>query len=229
MCGRFTLRTEASAIAEHFAVFGLGTFEPRFNIAPSQPILVVRLDSRQAMTQREIVALRWGLIPSWAKDVTVGNRLINARSETAAEKPSFRAAMRRRRCLIPADGFYEWEKTSKGRRPYFIHHEDDKPFAFAGLWESWEGPDHLAVESCTVLTTEPNELIRPIHDRMPVILSPDEYETWLDPADEDPSKVSHLLCPTKSDAMVMHRVDTWVNSPANDDLRCVEPAEGYLF
>jgi putative SOS response-associated peptidase YedK len=210
-------------LAEQFAVFEVPPFAARFNIAPSQPIAVVRLAPGRPEPQRELAWLRWGLIPSWAKDPAIGNRMINARSETAAEKPAYRAAMRRRRCLVAADGFYEWQRTGKRKQPYFIHLRDDRPFAFAGLWESWEGPDHAAIESCTLLTTEPNELIRPIHNRMPVILGQDDYSRWLDPAAQDSRKLTPLLRPFPSDAMAAHPVSTLVNNPAHEDPQCVEP------
>ena len=236
MCGRFTLRAPASVLGEYFSIFEVPPFAPRFNIAPTQPAPVVRLAPGHAAggtgvspvhgqdargTPRELVWLRWGLIPSWAKDPAIGNRLINARAETAAEKPAYREAFRRRRCLIAADGFYEW----KGKRkwPYFIHFNDDRPFAFAGLRESWEGPDHSYVESCTILTTGPNELMHPIHDRMPVILSRDAYEQWLDPTIETPDPLVALLVPHPADEMTADPVSTWVNKAVHDDARCIEP------
>ena len=228
MCGRFTLRSPAGVVAEQFALFEVPPFAPRFNIAPSQPVPVVRLALRGPQPQRELVWLRWGLVPGWAKDPAIGNRMINARSETVADKPAFRTALRRRRCLVAADGFYEWQRPlpkAAGRRkqPYFIRLRDDRPFALAGLWELWEGPDHSHVESCTLLTTEPNELIRPIHNRMPVILAVDDYPRWLDPAIEKPEPLAPLLRPYPSDQMTAYPVSTLVNSPANDDPRCVEP------
>ena len=224
MCGRFTLRAPASLVAEQFTLFELPPFAPRFNIAPSQPVAVVRLAPAQGQPQRELAWLRWGLIPSWAKDPAIGNRMINARAETVAEKPAYRAALRRRRCLLAADGFYEWQRTDGRKQPYFIHLCDDRPFAFAGLWEAWEGPDDSYIESCTLLTTEPNELIRPIHNRMPVILAPDDYEPWLDPAVQKPEPLVPLLRPYPSDEMAAHPVSTLVNSPTNDDPKCIEPA-----
>ena len=224
MCGRFTLRASASVIAEQFAIFELPPFSPRFNIAPSQPVVAVRM----ASGGRELTWLRWGLIPGWAKDPAIGNRMINARAETVAEKPAYRAAMRRRRCLLPADGFYEWQKTGRTKRPHFIRMKDDRPFALAGLWEAWEGPDHSYIESCTVLTTKPNELVRLIHDRMPVILDPTDYERWLDPTMQDPDRLTPLLRPYPADRMKADAVSTLVNSPANDEPRCIEP-ERYLF
>jgi putative SOS response-associated peptidase YedK len=223
MCGRFTLRAPASVVAEQFALFELPPFTPRFNIAPSQPVPVVRLAAEQPQPQRELVWLRWGLIPSWAKDPAIGNRLINARAETAAEKPAFRAALRRRRCLVAADGFYEWQRFGKAKQPYFIHLRGDRPFAFAGLWESWEGPDSSPIESCTLLTTEANELLRPIHNRMPVILPADDYQPWLNPAVERPEQLAPLLRPYPAGEMAADPVSTFVNSPANEGPQCIAP------
>ena len=225
MCGRFTLRAPASVIAEQFALFEAPPFTARFNIAPSQPAPVVRM--RPDRTEgdrgsRELVWLRWGLIPGWAQDPAIGNRLINARAETAAEKPAFRAAMRRRRCLVVADGFYEWQRTGRAKQPFFIHLRDDRPFAFAGLWEAWEGPGHSAIESCTLLTIGPNELMRPIHDRMPVILPPESYDLWLDPAMQQPNRLTPLLAPYPAEQMETSPVSSLVNNPANDDPRCIE-------
>jgi putative SOS response-associated peptidase YedK len=220
MCGRFTLRAPASVVAEQFALFEVPPFAPRFNIAPSQPVPVVRL-----ARGRELVWLRWGLIPAWAKDPAIGNRLINARAETVAEKPAFRAALRRRRCLVAADGFYEWQRTGKRKQPYFIRLRDDRPFAFAGLWESWEAPDSSQIESCTLLTTEPNELMRPIHDRMPVILPADGYRVWLDPAMEKPERLLPLFRPYPAEEMTAEPVSTFVNSPAHEGPECIAPVE----
>jgi len=223
MCGRFTLRASASVVAEQFAVFDTPPFGPRFNIAPTQPVAVVRLAPEQPEAERELVWLRWGLIPSWAKDPAVGNRMINARAETAAEKPAYRDAFRRRRCLVAADGFYEWQRSGRRKQPYFIHMRDDSPFALAGLWESWEGPDHSRIESCTLLTTEPNSLVEPIHNRMPVILAPDDYHSWLDPAGQNLQQLMPLLRPYPGDTMTAHPVSNLVNSPAHEDPRCIEP------
>lgn len=241
MCGRFTLRASASVVAEYFAIFEMPPFAPRFNIAPTQPAPVVRLTPATSThgqthgpthgethddscpTAREFAWLRWGLIPGWAQDPAVGDRMINARAETAAQKPAYRAAMRRRRCLVAADGFYEWQGSGRAKQPYFIHRPDDSLFAFAGLWEAWEGADHSAVESCTILTTEPNELMRPIHDRMPVILSPGDYQQWLDTDRSTPEQVAALLRPCPAEQMRADPVSTWVNSPTHDDPRCIEP------
>lgn len=228
MCGRFTLRAPASVIAEQFALFELPPFTARFNIAPSQPVPVVRLQPEQQQRQRELVWLQWGLIPSWAESAALGSRLINARAESAAEKPAFRTAFRRRRCLVVADGFYEWQAIDKAKQPYFIHFRDDCPFAFAGLWESWEGPDHSMLETCTIITTEPNELIKPIHNRMPVILPPEAYATWLNPAVQEPRRLASLLVPYSGDALQAYPVDSFVSTPSHDSPRCVEPAKGLL-
>jgi putative SOS response-associated peptidase YedK len=225
MCGRFTLRAPASVVAEQFALFELPPFTPRFNIAPSQPVPVVRLSPQQPQPRRELAWLRWGLIPSWAKDPAIGNRMINARAETVAEKPAYRAALRRRRCLVVADGFYEWQRSGRRKQPYFIRMRDDRPFGFAGLWESWDGPDSSPIESCTLLTTEPNELLRPIHNRMPVILPADDYQRWLDPAVETGEQLVPLLRPYPAEQMTSDPVSTFVNSPANEGAKCIEPQE----
>ena len=222
MCGRFTLRAPASVVAEQFGLFELEPFTPRFNIAPTQPVAAVRLTAEDSPPQRELVWLHWGLIPSWAKDPKIGARMINARSETAAEKPAFRAAFRRRRCLVAADGFYEWQRRGGRKQPYFIRMKDDRPFAFAGLWEHWEGADGTVISSCTLLTTGPNELMEPIHNRMPVILAAGDYDRWLDPAVEQAGPLAPLLRPYPGDEMVAYPVGTYVNSPTHDDPGCAE-------
>ena len=226
MCGRFTLRAPASVIAEQFAVFETAPWKPRYNIAPSQPVLAVRLANAgtKAASGRELVWLRWGLIPSWANDPAIGNRLINARADTVAIKPAFRAAIRHRRCLVVADGFYEWQQAGKRKVPHLIRMRDDRPFGFAGLWELWEGPDHSAVESCTLLTTEANDLVRPIHGRMPVIIARRDYDRWLDPAVTSSDPLMPLLRPYPSEQMTAYPVSPLVNNPANDEPACVEPA-----
>jgi putative SOS response-associated peptidase YedK len=223
MCGRFTLRAPASVVAEQFALFEVPPFAARFNIAPSQPVPVIRLAPDEPAPRRELVWLRWGLIPSWAKDRTIGNRMINARAESVAEKPAFRAALRRRRCLVAADGFYEWQRRGKQKQPYFVRIRDDRPFAFAGLWETWQGPDLSSIESCTLLTTEANDLMRPIHDRMPVILAPDAYQPWLDPSVQNSEEILPLLKPFPSETMIAYPVGTLVNNPAHDDPQCIAP------
>ena len=171
--------------------------------------------------------MAWGLIPSWAKDPSIGARLINARAETAHEKPSFRAAFRRRRCLIPSDGFYEWQRTASGKQPYYIIMQDGGPFAFAGLWEQWEGADGSVVESCTILTTVPNEVVEPLHNRMPVIVAPEDYDEWLgtgrDATIREQSALRHLLKPYEAEAMRAYAVSTYVSSPFNEGAGCMEP------
>ncbi len=221
MCGRFTLRAPPSAIAEAFALFDVEPFTPRFNIAPTQPVAVVRAAPVDAGSPRQLAWLRWGLIPGWAEDPSVGNRMINARSETVADKPAFRAAVRRRRCLLAADGFFEWQRKGKQKQPFFVHFRDDRPFAFAGLWETWEGPDHSVIESCTLLTTEPNPLMQPIHNRMPVILPPEHYDPWLDPDLQKTDGLLPLLRPYPGDELEAYPVSTFVNSPTRDDPRCI--------
>ena len=221
MCGRFTLRTPPQALASLFDLPEAPPLEPRYNIAPSQPVLAVRRHPRTG--QREFTFLNWGLIPSWAKDVKIGYRLINARSETVADKPAFRAAYRRRRCIVPADGFYEWQKRAGHKQPYFIHRKDDQPFGMAGLWERWEGPDGSVIESCTLLTTEPNELLRPLHNRMPVILSPEEYETWLDVQNASPLVLQALLRPCPASLLEALPVSRYVNNPRQEGPACIEP------
>jgi putative SOS response-associated peptidase YedK len=221
MCGRFTLRASASVIAEQFGPFEMPPFAARFNIAPTQAVAVVRRAA--ARSGRELVWLRWGLIPAWAKDPAIGARLINARAETAAQKPAFRAAMRARRCLVVADGFYEWQRTGRTKQPYFFQLRGGRPLAFAGLWEAWRRPDESLLETCTLLTTAANELVRPVHDRMPVILAATAYDAWLELAAENPLKLASLLAPYPSGEMEARAVGDFVNSPAHDSPRCIEP------
>jgi putative SOS response-associated peptidase YedK len=221
MCGRFTLTDPDADLAVQFNLPEIPDMEPRYNIAPTQSVAAVRVKANSQT--RELVLLRWGLIPFWAKDPQIGARMINARSKTAAEKPAFRVAFRQRRCLVVADGFYEWQKQNGGKQPFYIHLRDRQPFAFAGLWEFWKGPDDTAVESCTLLTTTPNDLLRPVHNRMPVILHPKDYERWLDPELQQAEVLKTLLQPYPSKEMDIYPVSRWVNSPKNDDPRCVEP------
>ena len=199
---------------------------PRYNIAPTQPVAIVRVDPDRSLMlpQREWTHVVWGLIPGWAKDPSIGARLINARSETAADKPSFRAAMKYRRCLVPADGFYEWQKVPGGKQPMFIHRMNHAPFAIAGLWERWTSPDGSLIESCTLLTTEPNAMMAGIHNRMPVILDPVDYAMWLDAGHVKPDAVQHLLRPCPDDWLTAYPVSTVVNNARNETPACVEPA-----
>lgn len=221
MCGRYKLTTPIGALAEEFGATGsLPEVSSRYNIAPTQEVPVVLVGGGE----RRLEMLRWGLIPSWADDPQIGSRMINARSETAAEKPSFRRAFRERRCLIPADGFYEWQRTENGKQPYYIHMKNGSPFGFAGLWESWRGPGDYELRSCTILTTEPNELLAPIHNRMPVILQPANYELWLDPDVREAELLSSLLGPYPEGSMEAYPVSRRVNSPANDEPSCIESA-----
>ena len=226
MCGRFTQRMTWRELHELMDLIGTPlNLRPRFNIAPSQDVAVVRA----ADDGRALAMLRWGLIPSWAREPNIGYKLINARSETAAEKPSFRSAYRNRRCLIPADGFYEWKREGKTRQPWLFGLGDGAPFAFAGLWERWTVPAGAAltgslsertpgdaVETFTILTTAANETVAPVHSRMPVILPPEATGPWLAGEDVPPA-------PYPAGAMTAHPVSTLVNRPANDDPRCVEP------
>ena len=216
MCGRYTQTHSGSDLAAAFQLTTEPAPPPRYNIAPSQPVCAVIAD-------REYRIFQWGLVPSWAKDYKIGYRLINARSETAAEKPSFRAAFKRRRCLIPADGFYEWQRTANNRKtqPFYIHLRDRPVFALAGLWEQWEsGGSYL--ETCTILTTAPNELMEPITNRKPVNVAEADYERWLTAV---PGQVQALMKPYNADEMEAYPVSTLVNSPQNDGPDCTMPLE----
>ncbi|MCA9875835.1 MAG: SOS response-associated peptidase [Ardenticatenaceae bacterium] len=224
MCGRFALLTSGDSLLSSFEVdttpLDLSQLGPRYNIAPTQPVLAVRTTA--VSDQRELTLFRWGLIPSWAKDMKMGARMINARSETVAEKPAFRSAFKRRRCLIPADGFYEWQKQNGGKQPLYIRLRDERPFALAGLWEIWQSPGGDELETCTILTTTPNELMEPIHNRMPVLLHPDDYDEWLHPG-ASPQTALHLLRPYPAEEMEAYPVSPHVNSPTNDDPACIAP------
>lgn len=222
MCGRYTLRRNLKQLADlfHIGDAHLPLFDARYNVAPSQDVRAVRQPDG-----RELVELKWGLVPSWANDPKIGYGMINARCETVAEKPSFRSAFKRRRCLILADGFYEWKKTgAKTKQPYFVHLKDDQPFAFAGLWEYWER-DGEVIESCTILTTDANALMKPMHDRMPVILPDHVYDEWLDPDNQATGDLPNLLKPYPTDEMAAHPVSTYVNSPKNQGPECTETIE----
>lgn len=226
MCGRFALMTPTEQLAMMFdvpetAVATLPPSIPRYNIAPTQPVVAIRLDEHG---ERDLTFFHWGLIPSWSKDIQIGSRMINARSETVTEKPSFRTAFKRRRCLIPADGFYEWQKQADGKQPMFIRPSDEaeRPFALAGLWEFWSDPEGGTIQSCTILTTTPNELMAPIHNRMPVIVEPEDFDLWLHP-EPDPEQGLHLLRPYPAAKMVAYPVSTLVNNPRNDNPECIQP------
>ena len=205
-------------IAAAFELPDVPDFSSRYNVAPTQQVLAIR--SRDDV--RSLSLLRWGLIPSWADSPAVGSKLINARADTVATKPAFRSAFKKSRRLIVADGFYEWQAVGKAKQPYFIRSKDDRPFAFAGLAEHW-GKGGETIDSCTIITTEPNELMVPFHDRMPVILRPDDYDAWLDPDCQDVAKIQRLLRQYPADEMVAYPVSTLVNSPRNETPECVAP------
>ena len=214
MCGRFSFTQSEKIVAEIFQLASVPTLSPRYNIAPTQPVPTVLVDSD--VKNRHLKMLRWGLIPSWAKDIKMGAKLINARAETVAEKPAFRSAFKHRRCLILADGFYEWQEQEGKKQPFYFRLQDGKPFAFAGLWERWSKGEDEAIESCTILTTESNDLMRPIHDRMPVILEQKDYNTWLDPEIQKRESLQSLLQPYKSEEMTFYPVTTKVNNAKTD-------------
>jgi len=219
MCGRYTLTADADSIQLAFNLASVDGYEmPRYNIAPSQQLAVITDRNPQALS-----FMKWGLVPSWAKDPKIGNRMINARSETAAEKPSFRTAFKRRRCLIPADGYYEWQKRGKKKIPTYITHAERDLFAFAGLWESWKQPDESWLHTCAILTTEANEKLRPIHHRMAVIIEPEDYELWLAPRPLVPDEWLPLMLGPRPEQLKFHEVSTAVNSPANDNPTLVLP------
>ena len=225
MCGRFTLSASPEVLV---AELGLDEppppLEPHFNVAPSQQVAAVR---RAPEGGRRLQLLRWGLIPGWAQDPSVGYRLINARAETAAEKPAFRAAFKRRRCLVVADGFYEWQARGRGRpkQPFLIRRRDARPFAFAGLWEHWRPKEGEPIESCTIVTTAANTLVADLHDRMPVILDPADYDLWLDPQEQDAERLRGLLRPCPDAWLECYPVGRFVNDPRTDDPRCIERVE----
>ena len=217
MCGRFTLSQPINAIASAFNIAQIPPLEPRYNIAPTQ--LIPSILSAPG-GEKQLQMLRWGLIPSWAKDAKISAKLINARAETVSEKPSFKAAFKRRRCLIIADGFYEWQRQEKKKQPYYFRLQNAQLFAFAGLWEQWKSPDEDIINSCTILTTEANDLLRPIHDRMPVILESKNYELWLD-SEAQQTQLQQLLRPYQADLMTSCTVSTKVNNPKNNTPECI--------
>ncbi|KAB8319859.1 SOS response-associated peptidase [Tolypothrix campylonemoides VB511288] len=221
MCGRFTLSQTAEAIYQTFHVNKILSLEPQYNIAPTQMVAAVLYNPETK--QREFEKLRWGLIPSWAKDLGMGAKLINARAETVGEKPAFRSAFKHRRCLVVADGFYEWQTKEGKKQPFYFHLQERKPFGFAGLWEQWRSPQGEEITSCTILTTKCNELLQPIHERMPVILQPQDYDLWLDPQVQTPEPLQQLLHPYPSEAMMAYPVSTMVNSPKHNSPDCIKP------
>lgn len=220
MCGRYSLTTPAEAMARLFRVtLPLPNFPPRYNIAPTQDAPVVRISAER---KRELALLRWGLVPSWSKGPDPAYSMINARAETVADKPAFRAAFKQRRCLVPADGFYEWRTEGRRKQPFFIRLKNEGPLAFAGLWERWEKPPAPAIQSFAVIVTAANEMAHAIYERMPAILPPAAYDAWLDPETPGEDALA-LLRPYDSQAMTAIAVSTHVNSPRNDDPGCIAP------
>jgi putative SOS response-associated peptidase YedK len=222
MCGRCTLTPSAAEIEARFGLPVPAGYTPRYNIAPTQEILAL-LDDSQG---RRLEIFRWGLIPHWAKDAKIAQKLINARAETLFEKPSFRDAAKKRRCLVIADGFYEWRATVKGKKtPVYVRLKSKEPFGFAGLWERWNSPEGQIIQTCTIVTTKPNELIKPIHNRMPVIVPRELEELWLDPSPRTDRELESILQPYTAEEMEFFEVSPLVNSPTNDGPECIKPAE----
>lgn len=220
MCGRYSLSTDPQTIADFFGLDDPPRIEPRYNIAPSQPIASIYLPNADA--SRQLAFFQWGLVPFWAKDPSIGQRMINARSESAARKPAYRAAMRYRRCIVPATGFYEWQKRGSRKQPLFITLHDEPLMGLAGLWETWQSPDGSELDTCTILTCQPNDFMAQIHNRMPVILPREQYDAWLDPQMQDGGQAADLLQPYPADAMAAFEVSSRVNSPKNDDPSLIE-------
>jgi len=221
MCGRFSQTATPEVIAQQFGIDDTSLFKARYNIAPSQNIAAIRI--APDTTTRNLVMLRWGLIPSWAKDPKIGNQCINAKAETVAAKPSFRSAFKKRRCLILATGFYEWQPQGRTKQPMWIGLRSRRPFAFAGLWEHWKPAEGEPLETCTIITTGPNDLMAPIHTRMPVILAPSSYDQWLDPTFQQAESLMALLRPYPSEELTAYPVSTLVNNPRHDAPQCLEP------
>lgn len=239
MCGRFVSSTPAKVLAETFVVDEVklgdgGDVEPNFNVAPTNDVIAVAVSKEGS---RQLGTFHWGLVPSWAKDVSVGNRMINLRADTVRSKPTFRRNLAKRRCIIPVDGFYEWKDMGKGRKkqPFFIRRAGGgEPLALAGLWEVWKdkaaeeaGQDVEWLKSCTIITTEPNGLLKSIHNRMPVVLPPEVWDTWLDPANEDADSLEKLLVPAPDDLLELYPVSTEVNSVKNNGPQLLDPLEGH--
>lgn len=224
MCGRFTLRTSLQKLLEDFGV-SFSEFTPRYNIAPTQ--LVFALRAGPDGDGRHAAALRWGLVPSWAKDVKIGAKSINARAETVAEKPMFRSALKRRRCLVLADGYYEWRTNGKEKQPFHFRYSDQRPFALAGLWEAWRGPEgnDASLETCTIITTAARGIAATLHERMPVIIPPSQFDLWLNSQPLDAPQLAALLHPPQQDELVPVPVSRLVNSVKNDRPECLETAE----
>ncbi len=213
MCGRYAFFSPAEAVRRYFALDDVPDLEPRYNVCPTQSVPALRAGADGG---RRLAMLYWGLVPFWAKERAIGNRMINARAETVADKPAYRAAFRRRRCLLPADGWYEWQQAKGGKQPWFIRHRDGGPLSFAGLWERWQDPsDGSELESCTIVTTDAAASISSIHDRMPVVLDAEAWARWLDPACDDPAALADFLGPGDPDRFEAWPVSRRVNSPRN--------------
>ena len=222
MCGRFTSLLSPELLAVIYEILAPEKLVLRYNIAPTQQIPIIRESTEGG---RYLSSVRWGLVPHWAKDISIGNKMINARSETVHEKPAFRHAIKSQRCIVPASGYFEWS----GKAPYYITTKDASPFSFAGIWESWRTPDGTPIETCAILTTPANSLMALIHDRMPVILRQGEFDQWLDPADKDILHLQNFYQPFPSELMTSWPVAKTVNSPANDIEECIRPLEPSLF
>ena len=224
MCGRYRLSRRKQIIEEHFdAVSGEEDWSPRYNIAPTQPVPVIRQHPKEPV--RKLSLHRWGLIPSWSKDASGAAKMINARSETAAKLPAFRDAMKLRRCLVPADAFYEWKRIGSTKQPFCLEVNDGEPFAFAGLWDRWKDPNGQWIRSCSILTTTPNSVTSPVHDRMPVIFNKEDYDLWLDPWMTNVEALADLLRPYDARLMRSYPVSNRVNQVQNDDAECCKPIE----
>ncbi len=219
MCGRYTIHTQPDELADHFGFQDRAELSPRYNVAPTQDVPTVVV----VTGDRKCILMRWGLIPHWADDEKIGNRMINARAETIDKKPAFREPFQNHRCLVMADGFYEWQKGDAGKRPYYITRKDGAPFAFAGLWDHWSSPDAEGIKSCTIITTDANELIAPLHNRMPVIISTQDYGIWLDTDIADTGRLKHMLGPYPSEELKAYPVGKTVNSPAHETPKCIDP------
>ncbi|MBV9955669.1 MAG: SOS response-associated peptidase [Pseudolabrys sp.] len=221
MCGRYAVTLAPEVFRQMFGYPEQPNFPPRYNIAPTQPIAIVRMKEGR----REFALVRWGLLPSWVKDPKDFALVINARGESVLDKPAFRAAMNRRRCLIPADGFYEWKAAGKGKQPHFIRRKDGAPFAFAGLWECWTGPNGEELETAAIVTTSANRDLAPIHERMPVVVPADAFALWLDP-NVDEKTAASLIAPAQNDLFEAYPVSTAVNRVANDNAELVARFDG---
>ena len=218
MCGRYTFTSAPEAMRQLFRYLEQPNFPPRYNVAPTQPIAIVRL----VEGQRHFALVRWGFLPSWVKDPKTFALVINARGESVIEKPAFRAAIKRRRCLIPADGFYEWQKAGDRKRPFFIHAKSGIPLAFAGLWETWAGPNGEELETAAIVTTRANRALGAIHDRMPVIVPPEAFDLWLDNATVDATTAAALIAPAPDDLLEAYEISAAVNRVANDGPKLLE-------